>query len=76
MPILVIFIICIQYSIHIVHDEIKDKTFELELSWVGEMTNGKHEVVPEAIAQEAFKFGKVISHFNQMHFCYTSLFFI
>ncbi len=44
--------------IHIVHDEIKDKTFELELSWVGEMTNGKHEVVPDAIAQEAFKFGK------------------
>jgi len=44
--------------IHIVHDEIKDKTFELELSWVGEMTNGLHEMVPDEIAQEAFKYGK------------------
>ena len=23
-------------SIHIVHDEVKDKSFELEMSWVGE----------------------------------------
>lgn len=27
------------YSIHVVHDEVKDKNFELELSWVGE---GEH----------------------------------
>ena len=24
------------YSIYTVHDEVKDKTFELELSWIGE----------------------------------------
>lgn len=24
------------FSIYIVHDEVKDKNFELELSWVGE----------------------------------------
>ena len=26
--------------IYMVHDEVKDKMFELELSWVGEFTNG------------------------------------
>lgn len=45
--------------IYVVHDEVKDKAFELELSWVGEMTNGKHELVPKEIAEEAIKFGKV-----------------
>ncbi|KAK7880644.1 hypothetical protein WMY93_032722 [Mugilogobius chulae] len=33
--------------IYIVHDEVKDKAFELELSWVGEVTNGRHELVPK-----------------------------
>merc|ERR1712121_344336 len=32
--------------IYVVHDEVKDKNFELELSWVGEHTGGKHELVP------------------------------
>ena len=27
-------------SVYIVHDEVKDKAFELELSWVGEGENG------------------------------------
>ena len=27
---------CVCFSIYIVHDEVKDKAFELELSWVGE----------------------------------------
>lgn len=39
--------------IYIVHDEIKDKAFELELSWVGESTNGLHQLVPENIHKEA-----------------------
>ncbi|CAI9736998.1 proteasome subunit alpha type-3-like [Octopus vulgaris] len=39
--------------IHVVHDEIKDKAFELELSWVGEHTGGKHELVPTHILEEA-----------------------
>ncbi|XP_796247.2 proteasome subunit alpha type-3 [Strongylocentrotus purpuratus] len=44
--------------IHIVHDEIKDKAFELELSWVGKVSNGRHELVPKKIADEAIKYGK------------------
>ena len=27
---------CLHFRIYIVHDEVKDKNFELELSWVGE----------------------------------------
>lgn len=44
--------------IYIVHDEVKDKNFELELSWVGEMTGGKHEFVPQNVYAEAEKFAK------------------
>ncbi|XP_015747573.1 PREDICTED: uncharacterized protein LOC107327342 isoform X2 [Acropora digitifera] len=28
--------------IYVVHDEVKDKNFELELSWIGDVTNDKH----------------------------------
>eukprot|EP00069_Balaena_mysticetus_P010629 bmy_20750T0 len=44
--------------IYIVHDEVKDKAFELELSWVGEITNGRHETVPKDIREEAEKYAK------------------
>ncbi|XP_062905655.1 proteasome subunit alpha type-3 [Mobula hypostoma] len=44
--------------IYIVHDEVKDKSFELELSWVGEITNGRHELVPKDIKEEAEKYAK------------------
>lgn len=44
--------------IYLVHDEVKDKNFELELSWVGEVTNGRHEFVPEALFVEAEKYAK------------------
>ncbi|XP_041828807.1 proteasome subunit alpha type-3 [Melanotaenia boesemani] len=44
--------------IYIVHDEVKDKAFELELSWVGEITNGRHELVPKDIREEAEKYAK------------------
>ncbi|KAL1131924.1 hypothetical protein AAG570_011535 [Ranatra chinensis] len=44
--------------IYLVHDELKDKSFELELSWVGEHTNGRHELVPPAIHEEAEKAAK------------------
>lgn len=39
--------------IYIVHDEVKDKRFELELSWVCEDSNGLHQAVPKDIAREA-----------------------
>lgn len=35
------------------HDELKDKQFELELSWVGEHTDGYHQVVPAEIREQA-----------------------
>ncbi|XP_050406866.1 proteasome subunit alpha type-3 [Patella vulgata] len=44
--------------IYVVHDEVKDKAFELELSWVGEITGGKHELVPKDIYVEAEKYAK------------------
>ena len=36
--------------IHIVHDEVKDKDFELELSWVCAETNGLHQPVPAGVS--------------------------
>ncbi|KAM8782037.1 proteasome subunit alpha type-3 isoform 2-T2 [Rhynchonycteris naso] len=44
--------------IYIVHDEVKDKAFELELSWVGEITKGRHEIVPKDVREEAEKYAK------------------
>ncbi|XP_008543308.1 proteasome subunit alpha type-3 [Microplitis demolitor] len=39
--------------IYLVHDELKDKQFELEMSWVGAHTKGKHERIPHEIKSEA-----------------------
>ncbi|KAH8914910.1 N-terminal nucleophile aminohydrolase [Atractiella rhizophila] len=39
--------------IHMVHDESKDKDFELEMSWVGPETKFQHELVPDALLEEA-----------------------
>jgi len=39
--------------IYLVHDELKDKQFELEMSWVGAHTDGRHERVPLDIKNEA-----------------------
>ena len=44
--------------IYQVHDEVKDKMFELELSWVGDFTGGKHERVPKSVQDEAEKVAK------------------
>jgi len=44
--------------IYTVRDETKDKNVVLELSWVGEHTQGKHEIVPKQVADEAEKFAK------------------
>jgi len=41
-----------------VHDEVKDEMFELELSWVGEFTDGVHKRVPEKVQVEAEKYAK------------------
>ncbi|CAE6399113.1 unnamed protein product [Rhizoctonia solani] len=39
--------------IHLVHDDSKDKEFELELSWIGPETDGKHVSVPRELWAEA-----------------------
>eukprot|EP00923_Selenidium_pygospionis_P026512 GHVN01047339.1.p1 GENE.GHVN01047339.1~~GHVN01047339.1.p1 ORF type:complete len:105 (+),score=29.02 GHVN01047339.1:36-350(+) len=44
--------------IYVVHDEVKDKAFELELSWVGEATGGVHQLVPKDVFEEAEKYVK------------------
>ncbi|CAD7693261.1 unnamed protein product [Nyctereutes procyonoides] len=44
--------------IYIVHDEVKDNAFELELSCVGEITKGRHEIFPKDIREEAEKYAK------------------
>ncbi|XP_006865009.1 PREDICTED: proteasome subunit alpha type-3-like [Chrysochloris asiatica] len=44
--------------LYIVHDEVKDKAFEPELSWVGELTKGRHDIVPKDIREEAEKYAK------------------
>lgn len=41
------------FSIYLVHDELKDKQFELELSWVSKDTKGFHQLVPKELASEA-----------------------
>ena len=46
------------YSIHLVHDDSKDKEFELELSWIGAETNGLHLPVPKDLFEEADKKGR------------------
>jgi hypothetical protein len=40
-------------SIHLVHDDAKEKEFELELSWIGDETNGHHVAVPKDLFEEA-----------------------
>jgi len=44
--------------IHIVHDEVKDKDFELELSWVCEESEGLHQAVPQELYNEAEAFAR------------------
>lgn len=44
--------------IYVVHDEVKDKNFELEFSWIGKVTNGRHQLVPKDVAEAAEKHAK------------------
>ena len=40
------------------HDEVKDKYFELELSWISEDTGRVHQMVPDGIKHEAERLAK------------------
>lgn len=44
--------------IYAVHDAVKDKAFRLELAWIGEHTNGLHQLVPDDIYREAEQYAK------------------
>jgi len=39
--------------IYLVHDDAKEKEFELEMSWIGDETKGLHLPVPEVLFKEA-----------------------
>lgn len=42
-------------SIYLVHDDNKDKDFELEMTWICPETGGKHLAVPADLLAEAEK---------------------
>ncbi|CAK8697823.1 proteasome subunit alpha type-3-like [Clavelina lepadiformis] len=44
--------------IYVVHDEVKDKAFQLQLSWVGKESNGLHCKVPPEIVENAEQYAK------------------
>ncbi|OSD04379.1 20S proteasome subunit, partial [Trametes coccinea BRFM310] len=44
--------------IYLVHDDNKEKDFELEMSWVGDETNGIHLPVPKELHEEAARKAK------------------
>lgn len=44
--------------IYIVHDEVKDKDFDLQLSWVGKDSEKKHSMVPRHLKKDAEDFAK------------------
>jgi 20S proteasome subunit alpha 7 len=50
-----------------VHDDAKDKEFELELSWVCEESKGFHQFVPKDLADEAETLAKVNNNNNKKH---------
>ncbi len=45
-------------SIYLVHDDAKEKDFELEMSWVGDETLGIHQAVPKDLYEEAARKAK------------------
>jgi 20S proteasome subunit alpha 7 len=44
--------------IYKLHDDVKDKDFELELSWVCDESLKKHQMVPKAVRDEAVRLAK------------------
>ena len=44
--------------LHVLHDEAKDKPFEIEMSWICEETGYKHAMVDTKLVQEAETWAK------------------
>ena len=40
-------------SLHVIHDDAKDKLYEFEVTWICKQSNYQHARVPEAILEEA-----------------------
>jgi len=53
-------------TIYKLHDDIKDKDFELELSWVCEESKRKHVMVPSDVRAEAIRLGKEAKEKEEM----------
>jgi len=51
-------VVDIAKTIYKLHDDVKDKDFELELSWVCEESKRKHVMVPLEVRTEAIRLGK------------------
>lgn len=47
----------LSFRIYQVHDELKDKMFKMEMSWVCEISNGLHQMVPEEWYNKAYVAG-------------------
>ncbi len=52
------FCFCFTDSIYAVHDDVKDKAFELELSWICQESNNLHKFVPNDLKEEAERYAK------------------
>ncbi|KAJ3018690.1 hypothetical protein HKX48_002733 [Thoreauomyces humboldtii] len=48
--------------IHSIHDDVKDKDFELEMSWIRDGPNPKHEFVPKDLHEAAAAAAKASLH--------------
>lgn len=51
--------------IHLVHDDAKDKDFELEMSWICNESLNIHEAVPIDILAEAERLAKLTDDMDQ-----------
>lgn len=49
-----------RYRIYLVHDDAKDKEFELEMTWVSPESNNKHVAVPKDLLAEAERKAKAL----------------
>lgn len=49
------------------HDDTKDKDFELEMTWISPKSDWRHQLVPKELAQEAERKAKeIIDQANEM----------
>lgn len=50
------------FSIYQVHDELKDKLFKMELSWVCDLSDNVHQMVPAEWYNKAYMAGVESKH--------------